>query len=42
MLELHEAAEALARECGVTIAGGDLVAGPALTVAVTVMGWAER
>jgi thiamine-monophosphate kinase len=41
VLELHEAAEALARECGVTIAGGDLVAGPALTVAVTVVGWAE-
>jgi thiamine-monophosphate kinase len=42
VLELHEAAEALARECGVTIAGGDLVAGPALTIAVTVVGWAER
>jgi thiamine-monophosphate kinase len=40
VLELHVAAEALARECGVTIAGGDLVAGPALTVAVTVVGWA--
>ena len=42
VLELHESAEALARECGVTIAGGDLVAGPALTVAVTVVGWAEE
>jgi thiamine-monophosphate kinase len=42
VLELHEAAEALARECGVTIAGGDLVSGPALTVAVTVVGWAEE
>jgi thiamine-monophosphate kinase len=42
VLELHVAAEALARECGTTIAGGDLVAGPALTVAVTVVGWAER
>ena len=41
VLALHESAEALARECGVTIAGGDLVAGPALTVAVTVMGWAD-
>jgi thiamine-monophosphate kinase len=40
-LELHVAAEALAAECGVTIAGGDLVAGPVLTVAVTVMGWAD-
>jgi thiamine-monophosphate kinase len=41
VVELHEAAEALARECGVTIAGGDLASGPALMVAVTVMGWAE-
>jgi thiamine-monophosphate kinase len=40
VLELHAGAEALAAECGVTIAGGDLVAGPALTVAVTVVGWA--
>ena len=28
-------------ECGVTIAGGDLARGPALTLAVTVVGWAE-
>jgi thiamine-monophosphate kinase len=42
VLELHAGAEALARECDVTIAGGDLVAGPALTVAVTVVGWAEE
>ena len=28
------------RECGVTIAGGDLARGPALTLAVTVVGWA--
>jgi thiamine-monophosphate kinase len=34
-------AEALASECGVTIAGGDLARGPALTLAVTVVGWAE-
>ncbi len=40
VLALHRGAEALAAECGVTIAGGDLVAGPALTIAVTVMGWA--
>ena len=32
-------AEALAAECGVTIAGGDLARGPALTLAVTVVGW---
>jgi thiamine-monophosphate kinase len=41
VLELHAGAEALAAECAVTIAGGDLVAGPALTVAVTVVGWAD-
>ena len=41
MLALHVGAEALAAECGVTIAGGDLVGGPALTVAVTVVGWAD-
>ena len=41
VLALHAGAEALAAECGVTIAGGDLVSGPALTLAVTVMGWAE-
>jgi thiamine-monophosphate kinase len=42
VLALHAGAEALAAECGTTIAGGDLVAGPALTIAVTVMGWADR
>ena len=41
VLELHSGAEALAEACGVTIAGGDLVAGPALTIAVTVIGWAD-
>ena len=41
VLALHRGAEALAAECGVTIAGGDLARGPALTVAVTVMGWAD-
>jgi thiamine-monophosphate kinase len=40
VLAVHEGAEELAAECGVTIAGGDLVAGPALTIAVTVIGWA--
>jgi thiamine-monophosphate kinase len=40
VLELHAGAEALAADCGVTIAGGDLVGGAALTIAVTVVGWA--
>jgi thiamine-monophosphate kinase len=41
VLALHAGAEALAADCGVTIAGGDLVSGPALTIAVTVVGWAD-
>jgi thiamine-monophosphate kinase len=41
VVALHAAAEELAERTGTTIAGGDLVAGPALTVAVTVVGWAE-
>jgi thiamine-monophosphate kinase len=41
VVALHAGAEALAADCGVTIAGGDLVAGPALTIAVTVIGWAD-
>jgi thiamine-monophosphate kinase len=40
VLALHEGAEALAAQTGTTIAGGDLVSGPVLTVAVTVVGWA--
>jgi thiamine-monophosphate kinase len=39
---VHRGAEAVAIECGVTIAGGDLVRGPALTLAVTVVGWAPE
>jgi thiamine-monophosphate kinase len=39
-LALHEGAEALAAATGTTIAGGDIVAGPVLTIAVTVVGWA--
>ncbi len=39
-LALHEGAEALAEATGTTIAGGDIVAGPVLTLAVTVVGWA--
>jgi thiamine-monophosphate kinase len=41
MVDLHRGAEALAAECGVTIAGGDLAGGVSLTVAVTVIGWAS-
>src|SRR3954464_12607956 len=40
VVAVHRGAEALARECGVTIAGGDLTRGPALTLAVTVVGGA--
>ena len=39
-LALHRGAEALAAATGTTIAGGDIVAGPVLTLAVTVVGWA--
>jgi thiamine-monophosphate kinase len=41
VLALHRGAETLAREAETTIAGGDLASGPALVVAVTVVGWAE-
>ena len=40
VLDLHAGAEAAARTCGLTVAGGDLAAGPLLSVAVTVVGWA--
>ena len=39
-IELVEAMESLAERSGVTIAGGDVIAAPALTVSVTVVGWA--
>jgi thiamine-monophosphate kinase len=41
VLGVHIGAEELAAVSGVTIAGGDLAAGPALTLGVTVVGWAE-
>jgi thiamine-monophosphate kinase len=40
-LELVRAAGALAAEAGAVIAGGDVVAAPVLTVAVTAVGWAD-
>ena len=40
-LELARGAQALASECGVTIAGGDVASGPVLTVTATVTGWAQ-
>jgi thiamine-monophosphate kinase len=41
-LDLVAGMEELAGHHGVTIAGGDVVSGPVLTVAVAVTGWAER
>ncbi len=41
-MELVRAANALARECGALLAGGDVVAAPVLLVSVTAVGWAER
>ena len=42
VIALAEALEALCADTGTTIAGGDLVAGPVLMIAVTVVGWADR
>ncbi len=42
LLELAEGLAAVAAETGTTIAGGDLTAAPALTLAVTVVGHAAR
>jgi thiamine-monophosphate kinase len=41
-MELVGGMEELAARHGATIAGGDVVSGPVLTVAVSVTGWAER
>ena len=40
-LELMRSAAALARETNTTIAGGDVVAAPVLSVSVTAVGWAD-
>ncbi|HEX2103673.1 MAG TPA: thiamine-phosphate kinase [Solirubrobacteraceae bacterium] len=42
VVDVVRAMEALAERTGTTIAGGDLVRAPALTIAVTVVGWADR
>ncbi|HET8820166.1 MAG TPA: thiamine-phosphate kinase [Thermoleophilaceae bacterium] len=41
-LELVHGMEELARECGATIAGGDVVHGPVLVVTIAVTGWADE
>jgi thiamine-monophosphate kinase len=41
-LELVRAAKDLASDTGTTIAGGDVVGAPVLTVSFTAVGWAER
>ena len=40
-LELAAGAQSLAADSGVTVAGGDVTAAPALTVTFTVVGWTE-
>ncbi len=40
-LELVRAANRLATETGTTIAGGDVLSAPALTVSITAVGWAQ-
>ncbi|MGI8593890.1 MAG: thiamine-phosphate kinase [Solirubrobacteraceae bacterium] len=41
ILAVHRGAEALAGATGTTIAGGDVTAGPALALCVTVTGWVD-
>jgi thiamine-monophosphate kinase len=41
VIALHQGAEEVAADANFTIAGGDLVSGTTLTIAVTAVGWAE-
>jgi thiamine-monophosphate kinase len=41
-IELADAMAALADRCGVALVGGDVMAAPVLTLAVTVVGWAAE